>query len=108
MLSPPCQNMGGIHHPHPPPPGFTPLAFSISTHTIQYRGVDRIWQVGGPLIIFYYDTTRLIAMWYLALGEIFENMIQLLKRVSLNFERILNRKWLVSYRNSDVSSPGKF
>ena len=24
MLSPPCQNMGGIYHPHPPP-GFTPL-----------------------------------------------------------------------------------
>ena len=22
---PPCQNMGGIHHPHPPPPGFTTL-----------------------------------------------------------------------------------
>ena len=22
---PPCQNMGGIYHPHPPPPGFTPL-----------------------------------------------------------------------------------
>ena len=25
MLSPPCQNMGGIHPP-PSPPGFTPLA----------------------------------------------------------------------------------
>ena len=26
MLLPPCQNMWGIHPPHPPPPpGFTPL-----------------------------------------------------------------------------------
>ena len=37
-------------------------------------------------------------MWYLAPGEIFENMLQL-KRFGLNFERILNRKWLLSYTN---------
>ena len=43
-------------------------------------------------------------MWYLAAGEIFENMLQL-KRFGLNFERILNKKWLHSYRNSDISSP---
>ena len=46
-------------------------------------------------------------MWYLAPGEIFENMLQL-KRFGLNFERILNKKWLHSYRNSDNSSPRKF
>ena len=56
-------------------------------------------------------------MWYLAPREIFENMIQL-KQFGLNFKRILNRKWLLSYRNSDISyrdakgfracSPGKF
>ena len=45
-------------------------------------------------------------MWYLAPGEIFENMLQL-KRFGLNFERILNKKWLHSYRNSDISSPRK-
>ena len=29
MLSPPpCQNMGGIYHPHPPP-GFTPLVAGL-------------------------------------------------------------------------------
>ena len=37
-------------------------------------------------------------MWYLAPGEIFENMLQL-KRFGLNFERILNRIWLLSYTN---------
>ena len=39
-------------------------------------------------------------MLYLALGKIFENMLQ--------FERILNRKWLLSYRNSDISSTRSF
>ena len=38
----------------------------------------------------------------LALGEVFENMLQL-KRFGLYFERNLNRKWLLSYRNSDIS-----
>ena len=41
-------------------------------------------------------------MGYLALGEIFKNMLQL-KRFRLYFEGILNRKWLFSYRNSDIS-----
>ena len=46
-------------------------------------------------------------MWYLALGEIFENMLQL-KRFGLNFERNLNKKWLHSYRNTDNSSSRTF
>ena len=41
-------------------------------------------------------------MRHLAPGEIFENMLQL-KRFGLYFEGILNRKWLLSYRNSDIS-----
>ena len=41
-------------------------------------------------------------MGHLAPGEIFENMLQL-KRFGLYFEGILNRKWLLSYRNSDIS-----
>ena len=41
-------------------------------------------------------------MWYLAPGEICENMLQL-KRFGLNFERILNRKWPLSYRNGGNS-----
>ena len=41
-------------------------------------------------------------MWYLAPGEIFENILQL-KRCGLNLERILNRKWLLSYRNGDIT-----
>ena len=41
-------------------------------------------------------------MGYLAPGEIFENMPQL-KRFGLYFERILNSKWLLSYRNNDIS-----
>ena len=41
-------------------------------------------------------------MGHLAPGEIFENMLQL-KRFGLDFEGILNRKWLLSYRNSDIS-----
>ena len=45
-------------------------------------------------------------MWYLAPGEIFENMPQL-KRFGLYFERILNKNWLHSYTNSDTSSPRK-
>ena len=35
-------------------------------------------------------------------GEIFENMLQL-KRFGIYFEGILNRKWLLSYRNNDIS-----
>ena len=38
-------------------------------------------------------------MGYLATGEIFENMLQL-KRFGLYFEGIINRKWLLSYRNN--------
>ena len=38
-------------------------------------------------------------MGYLATGEIFENMLQL-KSFCLYFERIMNRKWLLSYRNN--------
>ena len=41
-------------------------------------------------------------MGHLAPGEIFENMLQL-KRFGLYFEGILNRKWLLSYRNNDIS-----
>ena len=41
-------------------------------------------------------------MGYLATGEIFENMLQL-KRFGLHFEGIMNRKWLLSYRNNDIS-----
>ena len=39
---------------------------------------------------------------HVAPGEIFENMLQL-KRFGLYFERILNGKWLLSYRNNDIS-----
>ena len=38
-------------------------------------------------------------MEYLAYSEIFENMLQL-KRLDLYLEGILNRKWLLSYRNN--------
>ena len=41
-------------------------------------------------------------MAHLAPGEIFENMLQL-KRFRLYFEGILNRKWLFSNSNSDIS-----
>ena len=41
-------------------------------------------------------------MGYLASGEIFENMLQL-KRLGLYLDGILNRKWLLSYRNNDIS-----
>ena len=41
-------------------------------------------------------------MGYLTPGKIFENMLQL-KRFGLYYERILNSKWLLSYRNSDIS-----
>ena len=41
-------------------------------------------------------------MGYLATCEIFENMLQL-KRFGLCFERIRTRKWLLSYRNNDIS-----
>ena len=41
-------------------------------------------------------------MGHLAPGEILKNMLHL-KRIGLYFEGILNRKWLLSYRNSDIS-----
>ena len=39
---------------------------------------------------------------YLASSEIIDNMLQL-KRLGLYLDGILNRKWLLSYRNNDVS-----
>ena len=44
----------------------------------------------------------MLAMAYLATRQIFKNMLQL-KRFGLYFERIMNRKWLLSYRNNDIS-----
>ena len=41
-------------------------------------------------------------MGYLAPGEILENMLQL-KRFGIYLEGILNRKWLLSYSNDDIS-----
>ena len=41
-------------------------------------------------------------MGYLATGELFENMSQL-KSFSLYFEGVMNRKWLLPYRNNDIS-----
>ena len=41
-------------------------------------------------------------MGYLATGEIFENMLQL-KGFGLYFVGIVNRKWLLSYRNNYIS-----
>ena len=41
-------------------------------------------------------------MGYLAMREIFGNMLQL-KRFGLYFERIMNRKLLLSYRNNYIS-----
>ena len=41
-------------------------------------------------------------MGYLATGEIFKNILQL-KGFGLYFEGILNSKWLLSYRNNDIS-----
>ena len=41
-------------------------------------------------------------MGYSATGEIFENMLKL-KRFGLYFEGIMNRKWLFSYSNNDIS-----
>ena len=46
-------------------------------------------------------------MWFLAPVEIFENLLQL-KRFGLNFEIILNKKWLHLYRNSDINYPWNF
>ena len=43
-----------------------------------------------------------VSVWYLASGEIFEIMLQL-KRFGLYFEGFLNRNWLLSYRNNDIS-----
>ena len=47
--------------------------------------------------------TRLLwGTYIIAPGEIFENLLQL-KRFGLYFEGILRRKWLLSYRNNDIS-----
>ena len=45
-------------------------------------------------------------MGYLATGEMFENMLQL-KGFGLYFEGIMNRKWLLSHRNNDISYRGE-
>ena len=44
----------------------------------------------------------MLATRYIAHGEIFKNMLQL-KRLCLYFERIVNNKRLISYRNNDIS-----
>ena len=44
----------------------------------------------------------MLAIKYLGPGEICENMLQL-KHFSSNFERILNRKLLLPFRNVDIS-----
>ena len=44
-------------------------------------------------------------MGYLAPGKFFENMLQL-KCFGLYYERILDSKWLLSYRNNDISPLG--
>ena len=41
-------------------------------------------------------------MGYSATREIFENMLKL-KQFGLYFEGIMNRKWLFSYSNNDIS-----
>ena len=41
-------------------------------------------------------------MRYLASGEIFEKMLHL-KGFGLYFEGVMNKKWLLSYRNNDIS-----
>ena len=41
-------------------------------------------------------------MGYSATGEIFKNVLKL-KRFGLQFEGIMNRKLLLSYRNNDIS-----
>ena len=41
-------------------------------------------------------------MGYSATGQIFESMLKL-KRFGLYFDRIMNRKWLFSYSNNDIS-----
>ena len=43
-----------------------------------------------------------LAMGYLATCASFENMLQL-KRFGLYFEGIMNRKWLLSCKNNDIS-----
>ena len=44
----------------------------------------------------------MLAMAYLATGQILENLLQL-KHFGLYFEGIINSKWLLSYRNNDIS-----
>ena len=44
-----------------------------------------------------------ICYWLLkAPGKFFENLLQL-KRFAFYFKGILSRKWLLSYRNNDIS-----
>ena len=49
----------------------------------------------------------MLAMHGVNLMKKFVKTLQL-KRFNLNFERILNRKWLLSYRNSEINFPRKF
>ena len=44
-------------------------------------------------------------MGYFATDEIFRNILRL-KRFGLYFEGIMNSKWLLSYRNNDISYRG--
>ena len=44
----------------------------------------------------------MFAMGYLALSKTFDNLLPL-KRFGLYFERILNIKWLLLNKNSDIS-----
>ena len=42
-------------------------------------------------------------MGYLATSEIFENLLYTIEAFWLYFEGIMNRKWLLSYKNNYIS-----
>ena len=42
-------------------------------------------------------------MGYLATGKFLKTCYVQLKRFGLHFEGIMNRKWVLSYRNNDIS-----
>ena len=67
------------------------------------HGPPKLFKNGAFWCIFekniYFSYT--LAMGYLAHEEIFENMLRLM-HFGVYFERILDIKWLFSYRNNDI------
>ena len=93
MLSPPCQNMGGIYHPHPPqdlrpcPFGFNSTSSSIKKLKTSYNGaLRRLLLIKNPYSVSAMFVTHGIPSFFELLRKCIFNFSQ---RISLSSNSII-------------------